>query len=95
MRPGAEPGPEMALADKETREVDPGRTRVPGAVGAAVIELAYGTGMSQSEIAAHLGWPVGTVKTRTRRALRHIRERLEGPLANAWTQDRVPCDESE
>ena len=32
---GAEPGPEMALADKETREVDPGRTRVPVAVGAA------------------------------------------------------------
>ena len=45
----------------------------------SVIELAYDTGLSQSEIAARLGWPMGTVKTRTRRALRHLRERLEGP----------------
>ena len=88
---GAEPGPEMALADKETREVIQDALASLSPLERRVIELAYGTGMSQSEIAAHLGWPVGTVKTRTRRALRHIRERLEGPLANAWTQDRVPA----
>jgi hypothetical protein len=28
-----------------------------------------------------LGWPIGTVKTRTRRALRHLRDRLEAPGA--------------
>ena len=88
---GPEPGPEMALADKETREVIQDALASLAPLERRVIELAYGTGMSQSEIAAHLGWPVGTVKTRTRRALRHIRERLEGPLANAWTQDRVPA----
>ena len=32
---GPEPGPEMALSDKETRGVDPGRARRPPAVGAA------------------------------------------------------------
>ena len=50
-----------------------------------VIELAYDTGLSQSEIAAQLGWPMGTVKTRTRRALRHLRERLEGPKMGTGT----------
>ena len=50
-----------------------------------MILLAYDGGLSQSEIAASLGWPIGTVKTRTRRALRHLRDRLEGPQdAGAW-----------
>ena len=44
-----------------------------------MIVLAYAGGLSQSEIAASLGWPIGTVKTRTRRALRHLRDWLERP----------------
>jgi hypothetical protein len=56
-----------------------------------VIELAYGAGLSQSEIAVRLGWPMGTVKTRTRRALRHIRERLEGPQMDTGTQGGIPA----
>ena len=74
---GPEPGPETWLSREETR------ASIADAVGSlspferSVIELAYDGGLSQSEIAVRLGWPIGTVKTRTRSALRHLRDLLE------------------
>ena len=44
-----------------------------------VIELAYFSGLSQSEIAERLSTPLGTVKTRTRSALRRLAARLGEP----------------
>ena len=45
-----------------------------------LIELAYWSGLSQSEIANLIGIPLGTVKTRTRSALAHLANELEEEL---------------
>ena len=87
----AEPEPEEAFDKLETR------TSIHAALGAIgprdrhLIALAYESGLSQSQIAAELDWPLGTVKTRTRRALRQLRAALEadGDPVGRRDRDRV------
>jgi RNA polymerase sigma-70 factor, ECF subfamily len=60
-----------------------------------VILLAYQDELSQSEIAERLGWPLGTVKTRTRRALLRLREALGNEFGPAAGQDIMPVPAGE
>jgi len=46
-----------------------------------VLELAYWSELSQSEVAEYLHIPLGTVKTRTRSALARLADLLEGELS--------------
>lgn len=51
-----------------------------------VLELAFFDDFSHREIAEHLGEPLGTVKSRVRRALLRLRSRLRGP--ETWAETR-------
>lgn len=50
-----------------------------------LLELAYYGGLTQSELAAHLGIPLGTVKSRTHTALGRLRELLSDEAAGQVT----------
>jgi RNA polymerase sigma-70 factor (ECF subfamily) len=86
------PSPERELALRELRTAlqhalagMPEQERI-------VIVMAYAEDLSQSEIAERLGWPLGTVKTRTRRALRRLREVLGSGVGPEFTRYMAPAE---
>ncbi len=56
-----------------------------------VIVMAYADDLSQSEIAERLDWPLGTVKTRTRRALAHLRAVLGSGVGPEFARYLAPA----
>lgn len=90
----AEPEPEIAALQREDSALIADALTALVPAERAVIALAYGGGLSQSEVADHLGWPLGTVKTRTRRALHKLRDllgddpRVAGPRISATSAGR-------
>jgi RNA polymerase sigma factor (sigma-70 family) len=72
--PSAEDAAELR---RRRRQVQHALARLP-AIERQALELAYYGGLSQSQIARHLGQPLGTIKARTFKGLRRLRELL-GP----------------
>ena len=83
-------GPEAAAEAAEVRAAVAAALATMPEVERTVIILAYREGLTQSEIAERLDWPLGTVKTRTRRALAHLRYALEAgdqPVGSGGPRD--------
>lgn len=92
---GQSPGPEEAADAAGLREAI--RRAMLGMPDheRTVILLAYQEELSQTEIAERLDWPLGTVKTRTRRALLRLREALGGEYGPSATLADVPVSTSQ
>lgn len=84
---GIGPGPEDQLAGMELRAALATALAAMPDAERQVLMLAYRDELSQTEIAGRLGWPLGTVKTRTRRGLHKLRELLGPDYAPAPRQD--------
>lgn len=75
-----EPNPHVKTVAEEYRQLVAGALRSLEADQQKVISLAYFDGYSQSEIAETLRIPLGTVKSRMRKALLVMRSRLDGKV---------------
>ncbi len=72
------PNPEESAAIAGRRRVIQAALAVLSPDQREAIELAFYDGLSHSEIATHLNAPLGTVKTRIRLGMQHLRHQLKG-----------------
>ena len=72
--------PEEATVNSERRRIVRSALETLSVEQREVIELAYFSGLSHSEIALRLGQPLGTVKTRTRLGMMKLRDLLKPML---------------
>jgi RNA polymerase sigma-70 factor (ECF subfamily) len=89
------PGPEEAVSRDAVRDAVRAAVALMPDLERAVILLAYGEDLTQPQIAERLGWPLGTVKTRTRRALQRLRETLGTEFGPSAGLDVVPVPAGE
>ena len=75
--PEAPPSPELTVSAAERAAAVRQALDTLRPEQRSVLDLAYFSGLSHSEIAARLGQPLGTVKTRILQAVRHLREHLD------------------
>src|SRR5262245_49909696 len=81
--PSLTAGPEECSATTELRRLVQRALSLLTPEQRQVIELAYFSGLSHNEIAAKLGQPLGTVKTRIRTGMMLLREDLRSLLTEA------------
>jgi RNA polymerase sigma-70 factor (ECF subfamily) len=84
--PASTPDPEESSAAAELRQVIQTALATLSPEQRQVVEIAYYEGCSHSEIAAKLGQPLGTVKTRLRLGLTTLRRLLQPVLSEG-----LPC----
>ena len=89
------PRPEDAIVSEGLREAIRAALATMPDVERTVILLAYQDDLSQVEIADRLGWPLGTVKTRTRRALARLRLGLGAEYGRGAAVDDMPASAGE
>jgi RNA polymerase sigma-70 factor (ECF subfamily) len=89
------PGPEGTLEAREIRATLRGALATMPELERTVILMAYHEDLTQSEIAERLGWPIGTVKTRTRRGLMRLRQTLAAALGPEAGLELVPVPAGE
>ncbi|KUN19893.1 RNA polymerase subunit sigma-24 [Streptomyces antibioticus] len=75
-------GPAEAVLDRVV--VQHGLARLPAAQQ-RVLRLAFYADLTQTQIADRTGWPLGTVKSHSRRGLRQLRAFLEQDVTDIYT----------